>query len=65
VYSFGCNLYGNLGIGSYSNKNLPQKINFENNEQITNIYSSHLCDAAFFYTSLKTFFNLKNYFKKF
>jgi alpha-tubulin suppressor-like RCC1 family protein len=51
VYSFGKNELGELGIGSTDNKNLPQKINFENNEKIIKIFSSNCCIGAFFYSS--------------
>jgi hypothetical protein len=44
-------MFGNLGIGSTENINSPQKINFENNEKIINIFSSCNCSGAFFYSS--------------
>jgi alpha-tubulin suppressor-like RCC1 family protein len=51
VYSFGFNENGNLGIGSTEGKNLPKRINFENNEKIIKIFSSFFCNGAFFYSS--------------
>jgi alpha-tubulin suppressor-like RCC1 family protein len=51
VYSFGFNGNGNLGIGSTKNKNSPQKINFENNEKIINVFTGCNCLGAFFYSS--------------
>jgi cystathionine beta-lyase family protein involved in aluminum resistance len=51
VYSFGYNYRGSLGICSIEDKNLPQKINFENNEKIIKIFSGCNCYGAFFYSS--------------
>jgi alpha-tubulin suppressor-like RCC1 family protein len=56
VYSFGNNGFGDLGIGSLKDENSPKKINFENNEQIFNIFSNCWSSGAFFYSSLNYFF---------
>jgi alpha-tubulin suppressor-like RCC1 family protein len=52
MFSFGYNGNGELGIGSRLTKSLPQKIDFENNEKINNVFSSNSCSGAFFYSSL-------------
>jgi hypothetical protein len=45
-----------LSIGSTENKNSPQKINFENNEKIINIFGGCICLGIFFYSSFFNFF---------
>jgi hypothetical protein len=59
VYSFGWNQNGDLGIGNKKNKNLPQKINFENNEKIFKIFTNCYSHGAFFYSSFYDFYFFK------
>jgi alpha-tubulin suppressor-like RCC1 family protein len=62
VYSFGRNYDGCLGIGIDSNdenKSTPQKINFEDNDKISNIFTGCCSCGSFFYSSFK-FKKIKN-----
>jgi alpha-tubulin suppressor-like RCC1 family protein len=56
VYSFGWNGWGSLGIGSTKNMDKPEKLEFEKNEKIKNIFTFCNCLGAFFYSSFLIFY---------
>jgi hypothetical protein len=62
VFSFGYNRNGDLGIGSETDQNYPQKIKFENDEKIDKIFSNCNCNGCFFYSSWCFFYFLKFYY---